>query len=96
MAMAPNERCEAYMKWKREMGKERGPQHGEEKRPKHRGDLIQEQQKGSNEQGGEALRLRHALDTNRREPADLSVRFTAGLFIYHSPRPAWPGVRKEY
>jgi hypothetical protein len=36
------------------------------------------------------------LDTNRREPADLSVRFTAGLFIYHSPRPAWPGVRKAY
>jgi hypothetical protein len=48
-----------------------------------KGDLIQEQQKESKEHGGEALRLRHGLGTNRREPADLSVRFAAGLFIKH-------------
>ena len=78
------------------MGKERGLQHGGAKPPKHQGDLIQEQQKESKEQGGEALRLHHGLDTNRRELADLSVRFAAGLFIYHSPRPAWPGVWKDH
>jgi len=78
------------------MGRERSSQHGKEKRPNHQGDLIQEQQKESREHGGEALRLRHGLDTNRREPANLSVRFAAGPFIYHAPRPAWPGVRKDH
>jgi len=33
------------MEWKCEMGKECGPEDGEKKRPKHQGDLIQEQQK---------------------------------------------------
>src|SRR5713101_9439254 len=78
-----NERCEPYMERKGEMGEECGPEDREEKRPKHQGDLIQEQQKESKEHGGEDLRLRHRLDTNRREPADLSVRFAAGLFIKH-------------
>jgi len=71
------------MEWKREMGKECGPEDGEKKRPKHQGDLIQEQQKENKEHGGEDLRLRHRFDKNRREPADLSVRFAAGLFIKH-------------
>ena len=80
----------------REMGKERGLEDGEKKRPKHQGDLIQEQQKESKEHGGEELRLRHGLDRNRTEPADLSVRFAAGRFIYQAPRPAWPGVRRDH
>jgi len=54
------------MEWKREVGKECGPEDGEKKRPKHQGDLIQEQQKENKEHGGEDLRLRHRFDTNRR------------------------------
>src|SRR4029077_16608001 len=54
------------MEGKGEMGKECGPEDGEKKRPKHQGDLIQEQQKESKEHGGEDLRLRHRFDTNRR------------------------------
>jgi len=78
------------------MGKERGPEDGEEKRSKRQGDLIQEQQKENKEYGGEDLRLRPRLDRYRREPADLSVRFAAGLFIYQAPRLAWPGARRDH
>ncbi len=72
----------------REMGKERGPEDGEKKRPKHQGDLIQEQQKERKEHGSEELRLRHGSDTNRREPADLSVCVATGLVIYQARQPA--------
>jgi hypothetical protein len=70
------------------MGKERGPEDREKKRPKHQSDLIQEQQKEREKYGSEELRLRHGSDTNRREPADLSVRVATGLFIYQAPQPA--------
>jgi len=72
----------------REMGKERGPEDGEQKRPKHQGDLIQGQQRGHKELGSEELRLRYGSDTNRREPADLSVCVATGLFIYQARQPA--------
>ena len=66
-----------------EMGKERGPKDGKEKRPKHQSDLIQQQQKERKKHGSEELRLRHGSDTNRRVPTDLSPRVAAGLFLEH-------------
>ena len=73
------------MERKREMGKERGPENGEEKRPEHQGNLIQEEQQEDKEHGSKELLLRHGSDTDRREAADLSVRVAAGLFFeYHN------------
>lgn len=53
------------------------------KRLKHPGNLIRKQQKERKEHGSEERRLRQGSDTNRREPADLSVCVAAGLFIQH-------------
>jgi hypothetical protein len=66
-----------------EMGQERGPEDGKEKRSKHQGDLIQEQQKEGKKHGSEKLRLRHGSDTSRRKPEDLSSCVAAGLFLKH-------------
>ena len=83
------------MKWNCEMGEACGTEDRNMKRLKHPGNLIRKQQKERKEHGSEERRLRQGSDTNRREPADLSVCVATGLVIYQARQPAWPDVRRD-